>query len=142
MSVSGDMVSALRFERRTMAGGPQTGKSVYEPERRALIITDTTQRPDEPKDGVLIVAGQVYLYRPRLAKLLGKSERTLARWHEKGFGPPYNELLGAYPEAGLPAWLESHNKGPVRKPQRRRKLAATSTSPDGPPAQLHAGRRE
>lgn len=102
----------------------------------------STAKTEEPEPGVLIIAGQRHFYRPTLAKLLNKSERTLARWHEKGIGPPYNELLGTHAEAGLSPWMESHNKGPVRKPQRRRKLAITAATLADNPTPLAAGPRE
>jgi hypothetical protein len=43
---------------------------------------------DRQDDGVIVIAGRRYLKPERLAQILGKSTRTLARWDEQRIGPP------------------------------------------------------
>lgn len=68
-------------------------------------------------DGVVVIAGRRYFKPEYLAEILGKSLRTLARWHEQRIGPPRikvgNQPL--YDEAKLPAWLAEHESKPLRR---------------------------
>ena len=41
----------------------------------------------DSEDGVIIIAGRRYLTPERLAQILRKSTRTLARWDEQRIGP-------------------------------------------------------
>lgn len=54
--------------------------------------------------------------RPNLAKELGRSPQTLARWASEGAGPAYKIVMGRvfYPQEEVEKWLnaqELHNTG-------------------------------
>jgi hypothetical protein len=92
-------------------------------------MPDKTSRPDTPdpdapsvEPGVIIIAKRRYLTRPKLARDIKKSERTLQRWDEQGIGPARIQVgaMVLYEEAGLPDWLASHRRKPTRQPRRRR----------------------
>lgn len=70
-----------------------------------------------------VIGGRVYFTRSGLARELKVSERTLSRWESRRVGPPKVKIgqTVLYPEAELPAWLESHL---VRPPVRRGGRAA------------------
>lgn len=72
-------------------------------------------------DGVLIIAGRRYFTPERLAKILGKSVRTLARWHELRVGPPRTRVgkQPLYDEEKLPGWLAEFETRPVKPGCRR-----------------------
>jgi hypothetical protein len=78
---------------------------------------------DGTDDGVIVIAGRRYLKPERLAQILGKSTRTLARWDQQRIGPPRIKVGNQpiYDEEKLPEWLAEHERQPVR-PCRRRKV--------------------
>lgn len=61
------------------------------------------------------IADTVYYTPTGLALLLGKTTRTLERWHARRKGPPRIKIgnLVLYPVAELPAWLALHQTAPV-----------------------------
>lgn len=65
--------------------------------------------PTPPRDEIL-VDGRRLLSARRTAAILGKSERTLQRWHTKQYGPPRtkigNEIF--YDERKLSQWIQDH----------------------------------
>ena len=62
---------------------------------------------------------------PEQAKLLGKTERTLAAWRKKREGPPWTlngkDIL--YHDDWTAAWLRAGKKEPVRERRRSRRRA-------------------
>ncbi|MGH7076154.1 MAG: helix-turn-helix transcriptional regulator [Stellaceae bacterium] len=60
----------------------------------------------------LTIADKQYLTPAQLAKTLGISPRTLARWHAIGTGPPRTKIgkLVLYDASRLPEWLASATK--------------------------------
>ncbi len=83
-----------------------------------------TAKTDEPEPGVRVIAGRRYLSPERLALIINRSTRTLHRWREKRIGPPYNELLQAYPEDGVGEWAKANDRQAVPQQKRRRKLGS------------------
>lgn len=61
------------------------------------------------------LAGRNYATQSGLARLLGVTTRTLARWDDRRIGPPKIKVgkLVLYDLAKLPTWLESHETAPV-----------------------------
>jgi hypothetical protein len=98
-----------------------------------------TEEPpiDRSEPGVRVVVGRRYYSEERAAAEVGKSTRTLQRWRAKRIGPPYNELIGGYPEDGLADWAKTNDRQPVPEPRRRRKLrGGESSSADLSPTPL------
>lgn len=97
--------------------------------------------PTEVEPGVKIIAGRRYITIEKLAQTIGRTTRTLQRWHARRIGPPRTEILGLilYDEAKLPEWLARHEKQPVRPSPRARTAAASR--PDSPPALAASGQR-
>lgn len=89
-------------------------------------LSDELSDPHEPgisdPEELLQVFGKTYLTPKGLARRLGVTPRTLARWDDARTGPPRikhgNMVL--YDEAKLPIWLESMERQPLtsRKTQR------------------------
>lgn len=73
------------------------------------------------EDGVVVIAGRRYFKPEHLAEILGRSLRTLARWHEQRIGPPRIKIgkQPLYDEDKLPGWLAEYESTPI-KPGRRR----------------------
>jgi hypothetical protein len=67
-----------------------------------------------------------YLTESELAHELDRDPRTLERWRRLGTGPPFT-MVGKTPryrrEAAL-EWLLKQERGAVREPKRRRRVAA------------------
>ena len=58
-----------------------------------------------------------FLTRPQLALRLGRSVKTIDRWHRVGYGPP-RMMLGAFPvytSASVAAWIERRALDKVRR---------------------------
>ena len=72
--------------------------------------------------GEIVIGGRVYLTTKRLAALLGKSPRTIARWNSVGTGPPKIRIgkLILFNVVKLQDWLEAFEMEPVRVPARQR----------------------
>lgn len=66
-----------------------------------------------------ILAG--YVGPDELCRQLGKTSRTLARWHERGIGPPRVRVgrLILYKVEDLRAWLEGHKERREQKGHRK-----------------------
>jgi phage terminase Nu1 subunit (DNA packaging protein) len=77
--------------------------------------SDAAGLAEAPDDGTIEVAGQRYSTPAGLARLLGVSLRTLARWDERRQGPPKIKVgkLVLYDLGKLHAWLESHERAPA-----------------------------
>ena len=75
----------------------------------------------DSEDGVIIIAGRRYLTPERLAQILRKSTRTLARWNEQRIGPPKIKIgkQPLYDEEKLPGWLAEYESKPVGQGRRR-----------------------
>jgi len=70
-------------------------------------MKETAEKTDS-SDSVL--AG--YLAPAELCQQLGKTRRTLDRWHARGLGPPRVQIqrLILYRVADVRAWLEGHTE--------------------------------
>jgi hypothetical protein len=70
---------------------------------------------EAPDDGTIEVAGHRYSTQTGLARQLGVSLRTLARWDDRHLGPPKIKVgkMVLYDLAKLHAWLESHERAPA-----------------------------
>ena len=68
--------------------------------------------------GTVELGGRIYATQEELARRLGKTPRTLARWKNRRIGPPQIRVgsLVLYDLGKLAAWLESHEDVPLRKP--------------------------
>ena len=57
-----------------------------------------------------------YLTEKQLAEELGRSVRHLKRWRAQGLGPPVTRIgrTAVYKIDSVRAWLESHEKQPLR----------------------------
>ena len=71
----------------------------------------------DPYRGDIILADRRYATRSGLAKLLGVTPRTLARWDETRIGPPRIKVgkLVLYDLDKLPGWLERHESQPLER---------------------------
>lgn len=69
------------------------------------------------------IAGRHYLRQPQLARVLGVSARTLARWTALGIGPPKITIGKTilFDLEKLPDWLATREVSPTRAPPPRRK---------------------
>lgn len=59
-----------------------------------------------------------------VAAALGRSTRTLARWHDQRIGPPRIQVgrLVLYRKESLRDWLRAQEQRPVREARRKKKL--------------------
>ena len=75
--------------------------------------------------GEVEIAGRRYVTADRLAKMLGVSVRTLARWHAERAGPPKIKRgkLVLFDISKLPDYLASHETDPVRAGRREGRAA-------------------
>lgn len=66
--------------------------------------------------GEIEIAGHRYATPQRLSRLLGVSERTLARWNARRIGPPKITIgkTVLFDVAKLPEWLASRETQPIR----------------------------
>jgi hypothetical protein len=80
----------------------------------------------DPYRGDIILADRRYATRPGLAKLLGVTPLTLARWDETRIGPPRIKVgkLVLYDLDKLPDWLERHETQPLERGSDTRRRAA------------------
>ncbi len=99
-----------------------------EPAETPLAGEPTTTSADDT-EGVIVIGNKRYWTMERLAKKLGKSTRTLARWNEQRIGPPRIKVgnLPLFDEEKLPSWLSTHETAPVRTQRRRAKAAVETT---------------
>jgi hypothetical protein len=84
----------------------------------APIEADASHIGDVPEDvDTIDLGGRNYATQAGLARLLGVTTRTLARWDERRIGPPKIKVgkLVLYDLAKLPCWLEGHENAPVAK---------------------------
>ena len=86
-------------------------------------MTDnTTEHPETVE-----VAGVTYHTVKGLARLVGRSVRTLGRWHERRIGPPRVKVNGTnlvlYRADAVNAWLEGGEAGGQRADVRSRSRA-------------------
>lgn len=65
-------------------------------------------------------AGHRYVRQQRLARILGVTGRTLARWNARGIGPPKITIgkTVLFDLAKLPEWLAALETAPPRKARR------------------------
>ena len=65
-------------------------------------------------NGTLNLAGRTYATQEGLARGLGVTVRTLARWHDRRIGPPRSKVgnLVLYDLGKLAGWLESSEVTP------------------------------
>jgi len=79
---------------------------------RNPIVPDAT--PVET--GEIEIAGRRYITPRRLARLLGVTERTLARWDARRIGPPRITIGKTVlcDVAKLPDWLAAREAAPIR----------------------------
>jgi hypothetical protein len=76
------------------------------------------------ENGTPAAASDLYLTPDRLAKLLGKSNRTLSRWHTLRVGPPRIAVgnLILYRASAVRDWLRDNEQhGPGNRAGRGRK---------------------
>lgn len=73
----------------------------------------------------VVVAGKIYLTEAGLAKLLGKSPRTIARWEAARMGPPRITVGRTilYDQDKLPDWLARNETKPEGSRRSRRSAA-------------------
>jgi hypothetical protein len=76
-----------------------------------------TPPPTLAETGEVEIAGRRYLTPERLAKLLDKTPRTLARWDARRIGPPRIKIgkTVLYDLSRLPDWLASREAHPTHK---------------------------
>jgi len=75
------------------------------------------QETDTPE--VTLLAA--YFSRQQLAEALDKSEATLWRWEQRGYGPPITKIMGVpyYKRASVEHWLTSLEEKPKDRRGRR-----------------------
>lgn len=75
---------------------------------------DGANAPEPPKDpdGVVIIEGKKYARPEGLARLLGRSLRTLDRWEKDRTGPPRIKIgkLRLYDLSLVPEWLKQNER--------------------------------
>ena len=79
---------------------------------------------------LITIQSKTYLNADQLARLLGVTPRTLARWDEARIGPPRIKVgkMVLFDCDKLPAWLESHERAGARHDQpRRSRIRSTGT---------------
>ena len=71
-----------------------------------------------------------FITEKQLAKLLGRGERTVARWRKQQIGPPFvkNGREIFYNVDASRAWLAAGGTAGVRNKARRRQVTTTTTS--------------
>jgi len=91
---------------------------------RFLSMKGTTEKTDSP-DSVL--AG--YLAPAELCRQLGKTRRTLDRWHSAGLGPPriVIQRMILYRVQDVRSWLEAH----IQRRELRRGQGTASAAAGG-----------
>jgi phage terminase Nu1 subunit (DNA packaging protein) len=72
------------------------------------------------RQGEIEIAGRRYVRRQRLAKLLGVTDRTLARWNARGIGPAKITIgkTVLFDLTKLPDWLAARETLPTRNTRR------------------------
>lgn len=82
------------------------------------ITEDKTTANATSSASTVVLGGRSYSTQSGLARLLGVTPRTLARWDERRIGPPKIKIG----KLVLHDWLESHERAPnggPRRPARR-----------------------
>jgi hypothetical protein len=92
--------------------------------RAAERLCETSSYASSPaidEEGEIEIAGRRYVRRRRLAKLLGVTDRTLARWNARGIGPAKITIgkTVLFDLAKLPDWLATRETAPTRSNRRR-----------------------
>jgi hypothetical protein len=70
-----------------------------------------------------------FLTEAELGEALGKTQRTLRGWRQRGIGPPYTRMgqTVIYGTESFRAWLKAGEQ-PVRSPRKARVAARAATS--------------
>jgi hypothetical protein len=100
-------------------------KSTRQPQFDAYSAADSTacesgkSSPELTGAGEIEIAGRRYITPRRLSRLLGVTERTLARWGARRIGPPKITVgkTVLFDLAKLPDWLATRETQPIRNPR-------------------------
>lgn len=87
-----------------------TDRSSTDEDRQGMTRSELVALPPSPSKDEIIIDGRRLFSARRTADILGKSERTLQRWHGKKYGPPRTKIGSAvfYDERGLSQWIQNH----------------------------------
>jgi transcriptional regulator with XRE-family HTH domain len=104
--------------------------------------THSVETPTTDRSGEIALGGKQYLTPAQLAKTLGISPRTLARWHATRAGPPRIKILKLvlYDVSKLPEWLAGAT-GPLPTPARNDRQVSFSPRQSGSCTGVPARRR-
>jgi DNA-binding transcriptional regulator YiaG len=80
----------------------------------------TSSLPKIAEQDEIEIAGRRYVRQQRLARILGVTARTLARWNSRGIGPPKITIgkTVLFDLAKLPDWLAARETAPTRNTRR------------------------
>jgi hypothetical protein len=97
---------------------PGNSQTANDPDTSNYAVTSSPPAINE--QGEIEIAGRRYVRQQRLARILGVTARTLARWNSRGIGPP-KITIGKpvlFDLAKLPDWLAARETAPTRNTRR------------------------